>query len=327
MQTFLVLAAIAAIVGITGVVVGLLAFVRAVYDLDPLSLNLWGPLVGVIALRVSSDAFRTAVERSDLLTTAGRNYTMRLVHRRDQLVNAISSGDGVGGSADVAAATAAGIQTRVTRQIPLYSAHHERLIWSDHSGSLRLVRVRRDWRPGEGTRASSAITGGLFTIAIAIIVRRVEHAVSASDLSTSLALDSPSAVNNVEQLLSLIRRLTLVPLVGGSCLALAGLIDLFATTTFSGKVIDVQLPETHHLAQRARAFFAGAGHDGIAIVEVTVDLDDAGGARTFLVDARAAAPIGAEVSVEQTLLLRRVRSIAPRGRSGAELISTPTIVA
>lgn len=327
MQTLLVLAAIAAIVGITGVVVGLLAFVRAFSDLDPLSLDLWWPLVGVIALRVSSDAFRTAVERSDLLTTAGRNYTMRLAHRRDQLANAISSADGVGGSADVAAATAAGIQTRVTRQIPLYSAHHERLIWSDHSGSLRLVRVRRDWRPGEGTHASSAIIGGLFTIAIAIIVRRVEHAVSASDLSTSLALDSPSAVSNVEQLFSLIRQLTLVPLVGGSCLALAGVIDLFATTTFSGKVIDVQLPETHHLAQRARAFFAGAGHDGIAVVEVTVDLDDAGGARTFLVDARAAAPIGAEVSVEQTLLLRRVRSIAPRGRSGAEPISTPTIVA
>lgn len=327
MPALLVIAAVAGVVGIAGLAAGLLSAVRAFSDLDPLRLNIWWPLVAVIALRVAADAFRTAIERSDLLTAAGRNYTMRLAHRRDQLVDAISPGDGVGSSADVAAATAVGIQTRVTRQVPLFSAHNERLIWSDHSGSLRLVRVRRDWRPGEGTRASSAISGGLFTIAIALIVRRLEHAASTSDLSASLAIDSASAVSNVQQLLTLTRQLTLIPLVGGTCLALAGVIDLFATNTFSGRVIDVQLPETQHLAHKARAFFAGAGHDGVAVVEVTVDLDDAGGARTFLVDARAASPIGAEVSVEQTLLLRRVRSIAPRGRSGAKPIETPTIVA
>jgi hypothetical protein len=104
-------------------------------------------------------------------------------------------------------------------------------------------------------------------------------------------------------------------------------IDLFATTTFSGTVIDVQLPEVQHVAQKMRAFFTGAGHDGVAIVEVTLDLGNSGTTRTIVVDARAAAPIGAEVVVEHTLLLRRLRSIAPRGSSGAEPPSTSTLVA
>jgi len=252
---------------------------------------------------------------------------MRLAHRRDQLVDSISPADGIGSSTGVADATAVGIHTRVTRQVPLISTHTERLIWSDHSDSLRLVRVRRDWRPGEGTRPSSAIFGGLFAIIIALIVRRVEGAISASDWFTTLTAESSSAVENFDQLLSFVRQLVLVPLIGGTCVAVAGIVDLFATTTFSGKVIDVQLPETQQITQKIRAFLTGAGHDGIAIVEVTLDLDESSRARTVVVDARAAAPIGSEVSVEQTLILRRVKSIRPRGSSGAEPPSASTLIA
>lgn len=325
--SLLVIAGVSGVIGVTGVFVGLLSFIRAFTTLDPLSLNLWWLVIGVIAIRLSLDSVRTAVERSDVLTAAGRNYAMRLSHRRDQLVDSISPAYGIGSSADVAEATAVGIHTRVTRQVPLISTHTERLIWSDHGGSLRLVRVRRDWRPGEGTRPSSAIFGGLFAIAIAIIVRRIEGAISTSEWFSSLTIESSSAVEKLEQLLSFVRQLVLVPLIGGTCVAISGIIDLFATTTLSGKVIDVQLPETQQIAQKIRAFFTGAGHDGIAIVEVTLDLDKSSRARTIVVDARAAAPIGAEVSVEQTLILRRVKSIRPRGSSGAEPPSTPTLVA
>lgn len=326
-QILVAIAALAGCVGIAGVVTGIVSFVWALSALDPLLLHVWWPFVGAIAIRVAIDAFRTAFERSDLLTASGRSYVVRLSHRRDQLIDAISPSDGVGSSGDIADACAVGIPTRVTRQVPLVSVQHERLIWSDRSGSLRLVRVRRDWRPGEGTRPSSAIFGGLFAIAIAIIVRRLEASMSAGDWLSSLAADSPSATANVEQLLSLTAQLALIPLIGGFCLAVAGVIDLFATTTFSGTVIDVQLPEVQHVAQKMRAFFTGAGHDGVAIVEVTLDLGNSGTTRTIVVDARAAAPIGAEVVVEHTLLLRRVRSIAPRGSSGAEPPSTSTLVA
>lgn len=321
------IAAGAGLIGVAGVAAGLLSFVQAFRALDPLVLNLWWPFVGVIALRVGSDALRTAIERSDVLTAAGRNYTVRLAHRRDQLLDSVGPTDGVDGLAPVSMATALGIHTRVSRQVPLVSAQHDRLIWSDHSGSLRLVRVRRDWRPGEGARPSSAVLGGIFAIAVAIIIQRIEALVSGSDWFSSLASESPSAVDNITQMLSLARQLSLVPLIGGLSLALAGVIDLFITTSISGRVIDVRLPETRHVAQRVQAFFTGAGHDGVAIVELTLDLDDAGRTRTIVVDARAAAPIGAEVLVQHTLLLRRVKSIAPRGSSGAESPSTPTLTA
>ena len=326
-NSLLVISGATGVIGVTGVLIGLLSSIRAFTTLDPLSLNLWWLVLGVIAIRVSLDSVRTAVERSDVLTAPGRNYAMRLSHRRDQLVDSISPADGIGSSADVADATAVGIHTRVTRQIPLVSAHTERLIWSDHSGQLRLVRVRRDWRPGEGTRPSSAIFGGLFAIIIALIVRRVEGAISASDWFTTLTVESSSAVENFDQLLSFVRQFVLVPLIGGTCVAIAGIVDIFATTTFSGKVIDVQLPESQQIPQKIRAFFTGAGHDGIAIVEVTLDLDESSRARTIVVDARAAAPVGAEVSVEQTLILRRVKSIRPRGSSGAEPPSASTLIA
>jgi hypothetical protein len=114
--------------------------------------------------------------------------------------------------------------------------------------------------------------------------------------------------------------------LGGIALAVIGFIDLFARHSVEGVVIDVRLPEERTAPQKLRAFFTGAGHDGVAIVEMTIERSASGTTQTFVVDARAAAPIGAEVTIEHTVLLRRVRSVAPRGTSGAARPSDSTLM-
>ena len=325
LQLFFGISGVAAVIGIAGLAIALWSLVRAITALDPLELNVWWLVLGGSSIRVAVDAFRTGIERSDVLTPTGRHYAVRLSHLRDRLVEAVSPNDGVGDSRDIAHAIALGIPTRATRQIPLFSPHDEHLIWSSSGDSVRLTRVQRDWRPGEGTQPRVAITAGLAAAVIALGVRRAVNGISAGDWLTSLSADSPAVIADVERLLSIGGQAALLVLFGGICIAVAGFIDLFARRTLYGTVIDVRLPEVQTVMQKLREFLTGAGHDGVAIVEVTLDLDDSHRPRTIVVDARAAAPIGSEVTVEQTLLLRRVRSVAPRGRSGAEQLSGSTL--
>ena len=325
LQVFFGMSAVAAVIGIAALAVALQSLVRAMTALDPLELNVWWLVLGGVSIRVAADAFRTGIERSDVLTPTGRNYAVRLSHLRDRLVKTVSPNDGIGDSPDIAHAIALGIPTRATRQIPLFSPHDEHLIWSSSGDSVRLIRVQRDWRPGEGTQPRVAITTGISAAVIALGVRRAVSRISGGDLLTSLSADSPAAITDIERLLSIGGKVAFLVLLGGICVAVAGFVDLFARRTLFGTVIDVRLPEAHTVTQKLRGFLTGAGHDGVAIVEVTLDLDDSHRPRTIVVDARAAAPIGSEVAVEQTLLLRRVRSVAPRGRSGAEHLSGSTL--
>ena len=325
LQCFFGISGVAAVIGIAGLAIALRSLVRAMTALDPLELNVWWLVLGGFGIRVAVDAFRTGIERSDVLTPTGRHCAVRLSHMRDRLVEVVSPNDGIGDSRDIAHAVALGIPTRVTRQIPLFSPHDEHLIWSSSGDSVRLTRVQRDWRPGEGTQPRVAIIAGLAATVIALGVRRAVNGISAGDWLTSLSANSPVAITDVERLLSIGGQAALLVLFGGICVAIAGFIDIFARRTFYGTVIGVRLPEAQTVTQKLREFLTGAGHDGVAIVEVTLDLEDSHRPRTIVVDARAAAPIGSEVAVEQTLLLRRVRSVAPRGRSGAEHLSGSTL--
>ena len=142
--------AVAGLIGVAGLAIGARSVISAVASLDPLALRLWWLVLGIAGGRIALDALRASVESSDMLTGAGRQLVLRLAHHRDQLSGAFGPTHGVGDSADTALATAVGLPTRVARQVPLFSSRCEPLMWSDYSGSLRLVRMHRDWRPGEG---------------------------------------------------------------------------------------------------------------------------------------------------------------------------------
>lgn len=318
--------AVAGLIGVVGLAIGAHSVISAVASLDPLALRLWWLVLGIAGGRIALDALRTSVESSDMLTGAGRQLVLRLAHQHDQLSGAIGPTHGLGDSADTALATAVGLPTRVARQVPLFSSRREPLMWSDYSGSLQLVRVHRDWRPGEGAHPRSALMGGLCAALVGVAVRRLLERVASSEWYTSLLQDASSAVSDTERLLSIGQQVALVSLVGGIALAVIGFIDLFARRSVEGVVIDVRLPEDRTAPQKLRAFLTGAGHDGVAIVEMTVERSTLGTTQTFVVDARAAAPIGAEVTIEHTALLRRVRWVAPRGTSGAARPTDSTLM-
>ena len=318
--------AVAGLIGAVGLAIGSLSIISAVVSLDPLALRLWWLVLGIAGGRIALDALHTSVERSDILTGAGRQLVLRLAHQRDQISGSIGPTHGLGDAADTALATAFGLPTRFARQAPLFSSRREPLMWSDYSGSLRLVRTQRDWRPGEGARPSTALIGGLCAAIIGVGVRWLLERVASSEWYASLLQDAGPAVSDTERLLSIGHQVALIPLLGGIALAVIGFIDLFARHSVEGVVIDVRLPEERTAPQKLRAFVTGAGHDGVAIVEMTIERSASGTTQTFVVDARAAAPIGAEVTIEHTVLLRRVRSVAPRGTSGAARPSDSTLM-
>ncbi len=318
--------AVAGLFGAVGLAIGARSVISAVASLDPLALRLWWLVLGIAGGRIALDALHTSVERSDILTGAGRQLVLRLAHQRDQLSGTVNPTHGLGDSADTTLATAVGLPTRVARQVPLFSSRREPLMWSDYSGSLRLVRMHRDWRPGEGAHPRSALLGGLCAALVGVAVRWLLERVTSSEWYTSLLQDASPAVSDTERLLSIGQQVALVPLVGGIALAAIGFIDLFARRSVEGMVIDVRLPEERTAPQKLRAFLTGAGHDGVAIVEMTVERSASGTTQTFVVDARAAAPIGAEVTIEHTVVLRRVRSVAPRGTSGAARPADSTLM-
>lgn len=317
---------VASLFGAIGLVIGVRSVVSALSSLDPLKLSLWWLALGIAATRIALDALRTSIERSDTLTGAGRQLVLRLAHQRDRLADTIDATHGLGDSSDSALATAVGLPTRVARQVPLFSSRREPFMWSDYSGSFRLVRVHRNWRPGEGARPRSALMGGVLAALVGVAVRWLLERVALSKWYASLLQDASSGVSNTERLLSIGRQAALISLVGGICLAVIGFIDLFARRSVEGIVIDVRLPEERTAPQKLRAFLTGAGHDGVAIVEMTVEHSTSGTTQTFVVDARAAAPIGAEVTIEHTVLLRRVRWVAPRGTSGAARPADSTLM-
>ena len=318
--------AVAGLIGAVGLAIGARSVISAVASIDPLALRLWWLVLGIAGGRIALDALHTNVERSDMLTGTGRQLVLRLAHQRDQLSGTIAPTHGLDDSTDTALATAVGLPTRVARQAPLFSSRREPLMWSDYSGSLRLVRMQRDWRPGEGARPSSALIGGICAAIVSVVVRRLLEGVASSEWYASLLQDASSAMTDTERLLSFGQQVALIPLVGGTALAVVGFIDLFASRSVEGFVIDIRLPEERTAPQKLRGFLTGAGHDGVAIVEMTIERSTSGTTQTFVVDARAAAPIGAEVTIEHTVLLRRVRSVAPRGTSGAARPADSTLM-
>jgi hypothetical protein len=128
--------------------------------------------------------------------------------------------------------------------------------------------------------------------------------------------NAPDAVADLDRLLDGLAGLAFVPLALGLVLIVSGAFDLGSRRVTAGEVIDVRVPDRRRPVDRLSAALAGIGHDGTLLVELAVDAGSGDRVRSWLVDARAAAPVGSTVEVHHTPVLGRVRSIRPLGSAG-----------
>ena len=315
-------------VGAIVAIVGVLDVLGAVVRLDIGALAPTWIVLGVLGGWVAGDAGRTAAEPPHRLTRAGRVASTLLVHRQAEAARTVDRSSGIagpgvalGGADGVAMATAIGVPTRLSHQVPVPGADSgiapsARVVWSAAADGVRPVRVVTLPVPGRGGRPAFVLASGVGAVTASLILRRAISAVTESSTFTSVRTNVPDAVGDLDRLLDGLAALAVVPSVFGLVLIVTGAIDLGSHRVTSGEVIDVRIPDRRRPVDRLSAALAGIGHDGTLLVEIAVDTGSGDRVRSWLVDARAAAPVGSTVEVHHTPILGRVRSIRPLGSAG-----------
>lgn len=325
------------LLGAVAAVIGLVDLVDALVRLDPGALAPAWIVLGLLGVVIATDAARTAAEPPHRLTRAGRVASTLLVHRQNEAARTIDRSSGLvdGGAAPgspegVAMAAALGVPTRLSRQAPMPGADSgvvpsARVVWSSAAEGVRPVRVVTLPIPGRGGRPPLVLAVGVGAVAASLILRRSISAVADSSTIESVRTNTPDAVSGLDRLLDSLATLALLPMVLGSVLIVAGAIDVASRRVTSGAVIDVRVPDRRRLVDRLSAATAGIGHDGTILVELAVDDGRSDRIRSWLVDARAAAPVGSTVEVHHTPVLGRVRSIRPLGSAGDAVPDAATV--
>lgn len=316
---------IPAAIGALTALIAVVTTVTAIIARDLARIDIWWLAVGCAGAALTAHCVFSLLEPADVLTPVGMSMAIVASRRLEHLTATTTSGDRLGSRPDLAVAVALGLPTAVTRELPLTSTSRERRIWSMTSGTTRVVRIRRLWLPGEGARPGFVIAGGIGGVIATTVIRSVVAAIRDTDWVTDLEQSVPDALGPLDQHLSTVASLALVPLALSVVAVVVGLIDLMATREVSGVVIDIRLPLDDTLAGRARQVIVGGNHNGVALIELAVDDGEHETIHPLLVDARAGAPIGAQVTVRLTRILRRVRTITPIGTSGAMATSGPSL--
>jgi len=289
---------------------------------DPSGATAMWAILGVLAARVARDALRTAVEVPHRLTRSGRVAATLISHRLDDLIGMHPESSGLtptatsGDTAGLAMATALGVPTRLTRQVPLPGADtgpvpRHRVVWSPAADGVRPVRIVTPLLPGRGGRPTVVVATGLGLTVGATALRRALDGVADAAVLVRLRAASPDAVSVLDRVVDVARLAALAPLVLGIALAVAGVIDLRAERVTVGRVVDVRLPDRRRVVDRLGRAITGAGSRGTLLVEVAVDDGTDDRVRSWLVAVTDAAPVGSAVEVRHTPVLGRVRSIRP----------------
>jgi hypothetical protein len=256
-----------------------------------------------------------------------------LAHRHDELARAHDTGSGLGTStshreaAELAMATALGVPTRLTRQVPLPGADsgpapRHRVVWSRDTDGVRPIRVVTPLLPGRGGRPTSVMASGVGLLVAAVVLRSGLGEVDDAAIIARLRGTTPEAVGSIDQVLDVARLVALAPLLLGIVLAVAGTVDLRARRVTVGRVVDVRLPGDRSVGDRAARALSGTRTSGTLIVEMAVDDGTTDRVRSWRVDAGTAAPVGSMVEVRHTPVLGRVVSVRPAMGSGDPVVET-----
>jgi hypothetical protein len=126
-------------------------------------------------------------------------------------------------------------------ELPLAREDHHR-VWSSVGGTGRLVRVRYPWRPGYGLNPTVALVGGLAAFLIGLRLRRFFSDVAREQAWDSLYERFSQQDWLISDIATAITAITLLPILVGLWIAVAGAADMFNTVDRTGVVIRTRRP-------------------------------------------------------------------------------------
>lgn len=280
-----------------------------------------GLVLGLLAIALLRTVLSDLADPVDHLTESGRQHALAWMSIRADLSRRIPDDASPVTSATrqraLAVAVATGAHEATRWALPLMDPVQPRRVWSDAGDRPRVVTIHSPLTPGRGGRPPVVAAVGLAGIIGSRVGAAIVDGFRSSDRLDELDRLVPEANRWIDVLVDAIGWLLWVPLIGGLWLLLAGLVDSAVTRSRRGLVVDVRLVDEGSGRSSWLRALAGAGRDGSALVELTVDDGEHPWLSSWLVTARSAPPIGAEVEVRHTPLLGRVRSMRPIGRSGA----------
>lgn len=196
-------------------------------------------------------------------------------------------------------------------EFPLAREDHYRA-WSSVGATPRLVRIRYPARLGYGMHPLSALLVGIAATFGGLWLRRF-----ASDVAREQRLDSlferfPDQAWLITDVATGLVVVSILPIVGGLVVALAGAADMFATVERTGVVLRARRPA--EVAPLPRFIRRRIERDRYSVY-VAIDDGTAGELTAWRAGERNAVPQGASAIVRATPVLGHVRSAEPIGHN------------
>lgn len=276
----------------------------------------WWAIVALVAVvAVAYRIVRHVVDRRLTHTDDGLAATARWLAVRDRLArggfgpmapSALDVGDRrLGYASAMCLATGAAIE------FPLAREDHHRA-WSNVGTQARLVSVKYPVRLGYGLHPVVALIGGTFVTFVGLRARRFFSDVARGDGLDSLYERFPDQDWLISDVSTGLTVLSIVPIVAGLLVAIAGAADTFATVERTGVVLRARRPA--EVLPLPRAVRKRIERDRYSLF-VAIDDGSVDTITAWRAGERSAIPQGASAIVHATPVLGYVRKATPVGHT------------
>lgn len=206
-------------------------------------------------------------------------------------------------------ATAMGVGTGAAVELPLAREDHY-LAWSSIGGEPRLVRIRYPWRPGYGAQPALALAAGLVSFFVGVRARRFFSDVARQEAWDSLFERFTEQDWLIVGLATGAAVVSIVPIVVGIWVALAGAADTFNSIERTGVVLRTRRPA--EVSPLPRPVMRRLERDRYTVF---VALDDGRSdvVTAWIATERTAMPQDVDAVVRATPILGHVRKATPIG--------------
>ena len=282
---------------------------------DSVERRWWAVAAFVLVVAIAYRIVRHIVDRPLTHTEAGLAATERWLSVRERLTrggfgpmapSALEVGDRrLGYASAMCLATGAAIE------FPLAREDHHRA-WSGVGQRARLVRVKYPMRLGYGLHPVVALIGGTVAAFVGLRLRRFFSDVARGDAFDSLYERFPDQDWLIGDIATGLTVLSVIPVVAGLVVAIAGAADTFATVERTGVVLRARRPA--EIAPLPRAIRNRLERDRYSLF-VAIDDGSDDTVTAWRAGERAAIPQGASAIVRATPILGYVRKATPVGHT------------